>query len=291
MKIIWFIIAILSLSACGLTSKKIENCDYNGVQGEEFVFRAASSGSPELYFLSNVPAEGWMTNLDYKKYVNARGKIYEMPPKSEFPSWAVIQDEAYTPVLLDNCEVLYARNYPNAKNNTLINNYIKNAYFLSDEESANKFIGKTVWKKKRGKLDSHTNLFDPVTRRSRQIEPYEDLVVTGINKAVYAQNPYPYGPFYLKVKDESGNEGLIEYSSEVFYLEDPINDNWDNSFISAIKQKSILIGMTDYQVSLAVGLPEEINTTETVSGKSAQWVYEDGTYLYFDDRILTAIQN
>lgn len=39
------------------------------------------------------------------------------------------------------------------------------------------------------------------------------------------------------------------------------------------------------------GAPEAINRTITARGIREQWVYPNGNYLYFDDGILTAIQN
>lgn len=39
------------------------------------------------------------------------------------------------------------------------------------------------------------------------------------------------------------------------------------------------------------GAPKKINTTTTQYGVHEQWVYGGGNYLYFDDGILTSIQN
>jgi hypothetical protein len=38
------------------------------------------------------------------------------------------------------------------------------------------------------------------------------------------------------------------------------------------------------------GKPESINTTTTQSGTLEQWVYSNGNYLYFQDGVLTTIQ-
>lgn len=52
------------------------------------------------------------------------------------------------------------------------------------------------------------------------------------------------------------------------------------------------IGMTAAEaLKSSWGVPEEVNRTITANGTQEQWVYRDGNYLYFDDGILTAIQN
>lgn len=40
----------------------------------------------------------------------------------------------------------------------------------------------------------------------------------------------------------------------------------------------------------AWGEPDKVNTTITSSGRREQWVYRDGSYLYFTNGVLTAIQ-
>ena len=39
------------------------------------------------------------------------------------------------------------------------------------------------------------------------------------------------------------------------------------------------------------GKPQKVNRTTTRYGTSEQWVYGDGNYLYFEDGVLTSIQN
>lgn len=62
-----------------------------------------------------------------------------------------------------------------------------------------------------------------------------------------------------------------------------------------ILNKQIWIGMTSSMAIESRGYPDEKNRTETASGTREQWVYGKLVsycyYLYFDDGILTAIQN
>lgn len=60
---------------------------------------------------------------------------------------------------------------------------------------------------------------------------------------------------------------------------------------AARKKEGVTIGMSQQEVVESNwGRPRKINRTTRASGTSEQWVY-DGGYLYFENGILTAIQN
>ena len=62
--------------------------------------------------------------------------------------------------------------------------------------------------------------------------------------------------------------------------------------MSQAKREGVAIGMTKAEALASVwGRPKKINRTTTARGEAEQWVYGDNNYLYFDDGILTAIQN
>lgn len=59
-----------------------------------------------------------------------------------------------------------------------------------------------------------------------------------------------------------------------------------------LNPSTVKIGMTvDEVLTEGWGKPTKINKTTTQYGVSEQWVYPNYNYLYFDDGILTAIQN
>lgn len=60
---------------------------------------------------------------------------------------------------------------------------------------------------------------------------------------------------------------------------------------SLIADKKVAVGMTKEMCIAAWGKPSDINKTTTAYGVREQWVYNLKTYLYFDDDILTTIQN
>ena len=106
-----------------------------------------------------------------------------------------------------------------------------------------------------------------------------------------AQNEYNKGNYQqavdllkdAKVLDESLDESLY-ISSRLSIYEDTLDK-------TIRKSQGVSIGMTTQQVlESSWGEPEGINKTTTKYGTSEQWVYGDN-YLYFEDGILTSIQN
>lgn len=59
------------------------------------------------------------------------------------------------------------------------------------------------------------------------------------------------------------------------------------------KKPGVKIGMSKKQVieKTSWGEPERINRTTTTHGEREQWVYDGGSYLYFTNGKLTAVQN
>lgn len=56
-------------------------------------------------------------------------------------------------------------------------------------------------------------------------------------------------------------------------------------------RRAPIIGMARWAARESTwGKPESINTTTTQSGTLEQWVYSNGNYLYFQDGVLTTIQ-
>lgn len=71
---------------------------------------------------------------------------------------------------------------------------------------------------------------------------------------------------------------------------------WSEQVWKDIRDGKIRLGMDAQAVLLSWGAPDDTNTTTTQYGKHEQWVYEgyslsDNDYLYFEDGILTTIQN
>jgi hypothetical protein len=62
--------------------------------------------------------------------------------------------------------------------------------------------------------------------------------------------------------------------------------------VELIAQHRVAIGMTKEECLLAWGKPEDgVNTTINSRGRSEQWCYGYGRYLYFQNGVLVTIQN
>jgi hypothetical protein len=58
------------------------------------------------------------------------------------------------------------------------------------------------------------------------------------------------------------------------------------------EKEGVKIGYTKEQVLNSTwGKPQKINTTTNAYGTHEQWIYGGGNYLYFDNDVLTTIQN
>ncbi len=66
---------------------------------------------------------------------------------------------------------------------------------------------------------------------------------------------------------------------------------WGKDACELIADGKVSVGMTSEQAIAAWGKPDDINKTIYSSGVHEQWVYGIGSYLYFEDGILTTIQN
>lgn len=87
---------------------------------------------------------------------------------------------------------------------------------------------------------------------------------------------------YQKMKKDLEKYKPIEYDEEMIR----------NEPVQKFPQVTDLeIGMTKEEVLEIFGEPKDINRTITADSVSEQWVYSGGIYLYFEDGILTTIQD
>jgi hypothetical protein len=94
------------------------------------------------------------------------------------------------------------------------------------------------------------------------------------------------------------NTKNLNWKNEIFgmfYLKDPfpyLKKKWGGKVVNSIRNGEIFIGMTDEQVRMSLGYPDDINRTVNAWGVNEQWVYEDyELYLYFDNGKLTSWQD
>lgn len=94
--------------------------------------------------------------------------------------------------------------------------------------------------------------------------------------------------YYSKLHDEEERMDEIQSGKEM--IEEKQRENkmdYRTQFPATVK-----IGMTQEEVlTEGWGRPIDVNKTITANGVSEQWVYDNYNYLYFEDGILTSIQN
>jgi hypothetical protein len=118
--------------------------------------------------------------------------------------------------------------------------------------------------------------------------------------------PTSSGSPIIHVRFEDGSDGFMEYitghagvssiSIEAWNVEEEKRRQLREAqkrriFCVATLPTIAVIGMTTRQILRYACDPEKINSTTTGDHLSEQWVYESGTYLYFRDGKLTAIQS
>ena len=72
-------------------------------------------------------------------------------------------------------------------------------------------------------------------------------------------------------------------------------NSWGKETIRKILDGKIEIGMTDRQVRISIGNPDEVNFTSSRHGVGEQWIYRDvdgkGIFYQFEYGILTYVNN
>jgi hypothetical protein len=156
-------------------------------------------------------------------------------------------------------------------------------------DDAKSLIGKQIWIRgfTRWVLDPFFVCDTPTP------EGHCDLKAIG---PVYVKDVIPsINAIYLVATDTQGKTTYLRsYSStplEDVRFEDPTVVAARAKQICA-KKGGVHIGMTEKAVLASCwGKPEKRNVTITAHGEHDQWVYGNGSYVYLEDGIVTAIQN
>ncbi|TVX87110.1 hypothetical protein [Paenibacillus agilis] len=103
----------------------------------------------------------------------------------------------------------------------------------------------------------------------------------------------------INVKRQNGTYRLISIKIEsslgdsldgIFYYENPkTHFKWSAKVWEDITNRVIRTGMTQAQVIMAWGYPDDANSTSTTYSEWEQWIYNDTDYLHFSDGILVSI--
>lgn len=172
---------------------------------------------------------------------------------------------------------------------------------LRDLDNAKSFYeGKKIWYRNRS-----ISTYDENTDKFASIE-LTNLCPLEIKKIVAGW--YEHEPIRFIFETEDGQTGFCDFNlsdtnvggilkggskpEESFFMEDPFAKyNYDAKTWEAVKNRRIFIGMSKEQVVLSWGEPNEINRTNTQHSSSEQWVYANYNYVYFENNLVTSIQN
>lgn len=163
----------------------------------------------------------------------------------------------------------------------------------------NKWLGKILWYARKKILT-----YNETTGKSGSIKlkKYSPAKVVDVVAGWYEDMPVRF-----ILQTPSGEEGFIDVNlsgtnvsyrlrdcnrfEEYFFTEDPKKIyKWSSEVWTAIEEEKVFVGMTAEQAYMSRGKPKEINKTITVNGTNEQWVYAIGSYLYFDNGVLTGMQ-
>jgi hypothetical protein len=230
-------------------------------------------------------------SLPYEKYVGRVAKVIAV--RNDTTLGGILRAEIVDLQMEDDGELLTAR--------TVLNNIASVTPLFDIDHARAQYAGKTLWYADTTlrTYDADTGKVDFITIKKK----YRPVTVTRV--LVGESND---APVRFVVKTDDGIEGYVDLAisgtnadaslvayhrfADHFLTEDPrITYKWPEDVWKAIEQGEVFIGMTQRQVLLSKGRPSKINTTESATGMSEQWVYGRSIYLHFNNGVLTVIQD
>ena len=181
---------------------------------------------------------------------------------------------------------------------------LRSVALLADLEAARRhYLGKQFWLLD-PVLQTHDALTDRVDYFTRDTRTpveivdivlgwYEDRPIRVIVRTADGREGFRD----VRVSDSNTRAGAIDADlfGTKFASQPPegarINPEWPENVRKAVAARKVFVGMTEEQARCGWGEPASINRTTTALVKSEQWVYSSGSYLYFEDGVLVAIQN
>lgn len=273
------------------------NCHYESLPGTEIVFAALS---PELQHggYQNVFVEPSATGstLGYKQLVGRQAKV--LPPDG---NTTVGKYFVWRRLVTDTCQILYFEwtpasndidSYASAEPSSFptLSSQASSFYYylLSDYVAALRLVGHAIWINSVA-MSSDANPGQSSSWIEDSLTNTQEVTVV----KVLTENMGLVGERAIKlfVKTGTGREGLVNYDFGFFYTRNPIRRSWPTDIVHAIRNRSVVVGMTKEQAELAWGNPESVNVTSGASYEVEQWVYRNYNYLYFKNGTLTNIQS
>jgi len=247
------------------------NCNYNLLDGEEFVFRKKDLSLSKFGYQSFYSSD-FSRGLSYEKYVGMKGKVIGNYRRNY---------NTYNKIVMENCEIVYA------DENSVVSS-ISGTYYVETYNEAKTLIGKYILANQNRWRNKPIVLYTDNENISYPLSHLEELKVIGIN-TISLGHSTGGEPFFLDVETEHKQHGLMGYDKINFFESTLFDDNWSSEIKNNLKNQQIKIGMTYTQVFLSWGAPQKMNRDVGAWGVKEQWIYNN-TYLYFENDILTSYQ-
>lgn len=280
------IVAVVATSGCAQTAMNhpdnLASCNFQAVQGKEFTFKEIYPGGRKLGYSSwSERPDIDSGNLSYYKYVGKSGKLTSQKLRSS--NWSSFY---YQRAILEDCGVVYVQ--PISRLNAKPYTYYPDVYFQSQVDQAKTLIGKRIWVNNTS-FAGRNKLITDSREVSYPTYNTEPLTVIGLSFHSYG---YATGiqPFFLKVRNDNGQQGLLGFNNGSFYRSNPVPKTTPTNVRTAIEQQRVFIGMNEKQVILSLGPPKHVNDSRGPWGIHEQWVY-DSQYIYFENGRVTSLQD
>ena len=266
--------------------------------GESFIFlptgkdyKLLKGKEDENYKLYDVNT--WFMNMPYEEYVGRIAKVIAVNRKEPLsvysaPDWFVEFE------LVDSKEKLFVK--ANGR-------VIPGMGPVADIDKAREmWLNKNLWCTRKGiTLLTYSVIYEKWHKTgSIQVPRYSSLKVADIVAGESNKKPVRLilrtshdkkGYVDVDLSGTNGSNILKDVPLKgILLTEDPRGKNCSARAWSAIMESKVFIGMTDKQVKKSWGTPNDINRTITSRVISEQWVYGANQYLYFENGILTTIQ-
>ncbi len=143
-------------------------------------------------------------------------------------------------------------------------------------------VGQTIW------LNNTLDFRGFYSFADYDFKRFEAVTVMDIHP--FQNRNYDY-PIWLKIQAKNGLDGFVRFNGDEervgiqdhYYTTDPLPKEWGKDRLTQIKQNKIELGMSQRQVRLSIGNPDELNHTSSRHGVAEQWVYgkEMGNRVYY----------
>ena len=156
----------------------------------------------------------------------------------------------------------------NYKNDTLPSFLV----FEETVEKAKQLMDKKIW------LNDVWDKENFITKFPNAFYNFQSVEVEDV---ICFQNSNSGYPIWLRVITKSGEDAIVRYNQQEvrvgikdhYFTLDPLPSEWGIKVLEKIKNRKADIGMSSRQVLIAIGYPNEINSTSSRHGISEQWIY------------------